>query len=290
MTGVTDGAKAVRGLRELRERRMRTDVFRAALPVMGSVALAAVIGAAGPAGAQDPPGNNGTIKVDDVEFDDLPNNEPHVGCTFQIDWYGYDEGADIESEVLFEAIPPTTTEGDGQELLSEDGIEIGGDPNDGGGSEQGLDASRTYDLTSGLQGITPHPEQGWHVRLTIHADGSQGADLKVKVFWVSGCEVPPTTSSTSSSTSSTTSTTETDGSTTTTMDRHDPTTTVPGGVGPSGSQQPGQPVDVEPTGSSGGLPITGSNSLGLLALAVGLVCIGTGAVITTRRLRATGDG
>ncbi|HEV8374234.1 MAG TPA: hypothetical protein VGR68_13625, partial [Actinomycetota bacterium] len=40
----------------------------------------------------NPPGNNGTIKVDGVPFDDAPDNEPHVGCTFQVDFYGYDEG------------------------------------------------------------------------------------------------------------------------------------------------------------------------------------------------------
>jgi hypothetical protein len=272
---------------------MRTDAFRAALPVVGGVALAAVIGAAGPAGAQDPPGNNGTIKIDGVDFDSHPDNEPHVGCTFQVDWYGYDEG-DLESEVLFEAIPPTTTDGPGDELLSETGIDIGEDDNSGGGSEEGLDAFRTYDLTDELAGITPHPEQGWHVRLTIHADGSIGADTKFKVFWVSGCEVPPTSSSSTSSTtstsstSSTTSTTEKDGSTTSTTERHETTTSAPGG-GPSGSQPPGQPA-VEPTSSSGGLPITGSNSLGLVALALGLVCIGSGVVITTRRLRASSEG
>ena len=25
-------------------------------------------------------------------FDDHPNNQPHVGCVFQVDFYGYDEG------------------------------------------------------------------------------------------------------------------------------------------------------------------------------------------------------
>ena len=37
------------------------------------------------------------VKVDDVPFDDHPNNEPHVGCSFQIDFYGYDEG-DLEQQ------------------------------------------------------------------------------------------------------------------------------------------------------------------------------------------------
>jgi hypothetical protein len=54
----------------------------------------------------NPPGNNGTIKVDDSPFDDAPDNEPHVGCTFQVDFYGYDEG-DLGATVTFEAHPPT---------------------------------------------------------------------------------------------------------------------------------------------------------------------------------------
>jgi hypothetical protein len=29
------------------------------------------------------------VKVDGTSFDDLPNNEPHVGCVFQVDFYGY---------------------------------------------------------------------------------------------------------------------------------------------------------------------------------------------------------
>jgi hypothetical protein len=51
------------------------------------------------------------VKVDDVPFDDHPNNEPHVGCSFQIDFYGYDEG-DLEAQVTFEAHLPTQRAGD----------------------------------------------------------------------------------------------------------------------------------------------------------------------------------
>ena len=35
-------------------------------------------------------GNNGTVKIDGVEFDTHPDNEPHVGCIFQVDFYGFD--------------------------------------------------------------------------------------------------------------------------------------------------------------------------------------------------------
>jgi hypothetical protein len=152
----------------------------------------------------DPPGNNGTVKVDGEEFDDHPDNEPHVGCIFQIDWYGFDEG-DLFSDVTFEVHPPTGK----PEVILTDEVFIGEDSNSGGGSEAGLDASETYDLTDVLQGFEPHPNQGWHVKLTVNNDGSQGADVKHKVFWVSGCETPPTTTTSTSTTStSTTSTTE----------------------------------------------------------------------------------
>ena len=93
------------------------------------------------------------------------------------------------------------------ETILEDDVFIGEDDNSGGGSEAGLDASETYDLTSALAGFEPHPQQGWHVKLTVNNDGSQGADVKHKVFWVSGCESPPTTSS-STTEAPTTSTSE----------------------------------------------------------------------------------
>jgi LPXTG-motif cell wall-anchored protein len=190
--------------------------------LVGAVCLVASI--PGQAGAQagGPPGNNGTVKIDGEDFDDHPDNEPHVGCVFQVDFYGYDEG-DLFADVTFKVQPPT-----GNEVILEDtDIFIGEDDNSGGGSEAGLDASKTYDLTSLLAAFEPHPQQGWHVKLTVNADGSQGADVKHKVFWVTGCETPPTTSTTST-TSSTTTTTEkpttTTSSTTTTTEK--PTTTT----------------------------------------------------------------
>lgn len=129
-----------------------------------------------------PPGNNGTVKVDGIEFDDHPNNEPHVGCTFQIDFYGYDEG-DLFATATFELHPPTTSPTGDDLLLHDTDIFIGEDEA-GGGTD--LDASVTYDLEEALaaSGATAHPQQGFHVKLTVHAEGSIGADVKHKVFWV----------------------------------------------------------------------------------------------------------
>ncbi|MEY2430766.1 MAG: hypothetical protein QOC92_491 [Acidimicrobiaceae bacterium] len=132
-------------------------------------------------GGGDPAGNNGTIKIDGVPFDDAPDNEPHPGCVFQVDFYGFDAGPLI-ADLTFEAVAPTLGG-----VVVTDQVSIGEDSHAGGGSEAGLDASSRYDLRAQLAGIEPHPKQGWHIRLTVHADGSQGSDVKHKVFWVSGC-------------------------------------------------------------------------------------------------------
>lgn len=151
--------------------------FALVLVTAGPVAAAS---GAGDAHAGDPPGNNGTVKIDGVPFDNAPDNEPHPGCVFQVDFYGFDAG-DLTAEVTFEAVAPTA----GGTLLT-DQVPIGQDSHAGGGSERGLDASRTYDLSE-LASITPQPNQGWHVRLTVDAEGSQGSGVKHKVFWVDGC-------------------------------------------------------------------------------------------------------
>jgi hypothetical protein len=249
---------------------------------------------AGPAAAQqDPPGNNGTVKIDGVDFDDHPNNEPHVGCVFQVDFYGFDAG-DLNATVRFQAWPPTGN----QETLLTDEVPIGQDAA-GGGTD--LDASATYDLTDELAAFTPHPQQGWHVRLTVHAEGSQGADTKHKVFWVSGCGGGTTTSSSSTTSSSTTSssttssttpggsTTSTHGGSTTSTPGGSTTSSVPGvgGTTPStgpGGVTPGAPTTV-PAGGGGALPRTGSNTVPLAVGSLALIALGTGGLLGARHLR-----
>lgn len=133
----------------------------------------------------DPAGNNGTIKIDDVDFDSHPNNEPHVGCVFQVDFYGFDKG-DNNAIVTFAGHSPTNDGGltvsSGQGNPST--VFIGEDDASGGGSEAGLDASETYVLAFTGE---PHPKQGYHVKLTVNAPESKGSDVKHKVFWVQDC-------------------------------------------------------------------------------------------------------
>lgn len=174
-----------------------------ALPGMGRLiavlsVFALILLFAAPVALGDPPGNNGTVKIDGLAFDDHPNNEPHVGCVFEVDFYGFDEGDDLFAAVTFEAHPPT-----GNAVLLTDEVFIGEDAA-GGGTD--LDASREYDLSVPLAEFEPHPQQGYHVKLTVNADGSIGADTKHKVFWVTDCDdpkPPPTTTTTIKATTTT---------------------------------------------------------------------------------------
>jgi len=230
----------------------------------------------------NPPGNNGTIKIDDVEFDDHPNNEPHVGCVFQVDFYGYDEG-DLDATVTFEAHPPTLRDGDDQVLLA-DTVLIGEDDNSGGGSEAGLDASETYTLD--LCGIEPYANQGVHVKLTIHAEGSQGADVKHKVFWVTGCGPSPTTTTkpgettTTTKPGETTTTTKPGASSTSGVTSSSGETTTTTAVGGSSTTTPGG-------GAGGELPFTGAGGA-MPLLVVGLALVGLGAASLLAKARRGG--
>src|SRR5688500_3559353 len=73
-----------------RARRRQVGAGLTALP-FALLALANPAGAASP-NPSGPPGNNGTIKIDGTAFDSHPNNEPHVGCVFEVDFYGFDMG------------------------------------------------------------------------------------------------------------------------------------------------------------------------------------------------------
>ena len=136
----------------------------------------------GSAASGDPSGNNGTVKIDRLgDVDRIPNNVPHPGCTFQVEWYGFDGGADVVSTVSFTMQAPTR-----DASLSVDGpltVPVGGDAASGAGTASGLDAVQAYTLS-----FTGTPaKQGYHVRLTVATPRSRGNDTKTKVFWVEPC-------------------------------------------------------------------------------------------------------
>ncbi len=125
--------------------------------VVGSALCMLVAGAGSALAGGNPPGNNGTVKLDGMPFEQSQANEPHVGCAFAIDFFGFDQGA-LTGTATFELQPPT-----GNDLLLVDSTFIGGDPA-GGGTDldgtlyedlsaaiaaSGATSSRTKDSTSG---------------------------------------------------------------------------------------------------------------------------------------------
>jgi LPXTG-motif cell wall-anchored protein len=253
--------------------------------------------------AQDPAGNNGTVKVDgDGEWDrpNPPNaNDPHVECEFEVVFYNFDKGTgeDFEATVTFEFQPPTTRPDPGaDQTILTDKVFIGEDPAGGGQDE---DARELYDLQPYLTGVEPHEEQGYHVKLTIHAPGSQGNDTKHKVFWVDECPEPPGPTTTTTTAATTTTTTVEEATTTTTAA---PTTTTTAGAttttvtavveGIAEEKPPTTPGAVPGTPEVGGveevtappptLPRTGPRT-GFLYSGLGLMLTGLGFLALGRR-------
>ena len=123
----------------------------------------------------DPGGNNGTVKI-------TPGT---AACVVNIEWYGFDEGADILSTVVFEMQAPTRHIGFSSTGPTE--VFVGGDPASGAGTDTGFDGEASYSLAFDGEPAA----QGYHVKLTTHTPFSNGADTKHKVFWVQACEETP---------------------------------------------------------------------------------------------------
>jgi hypothetical protein len=137
----------------------------------------------------DPPGNNGTVKIEGVDIDSIPDNNPHQGCIFTIEFRGYDKGANFMATYSLDAQPPS-----GKDInITSGSVFIGEDP---AGGANDLDATVVINLDQfPLNNLIEHPQQGFHLKLTVHADGSKGNDTKHKVFWVEGCPSYPATPS-----------------------------------------------------------------------------------------------
>lgn len=152
-----------------------------------SAGLVAAIVGSGPALAAkrppgDPPGNNGTIKVVATDPSDPdPGNEPQLDtCMLWLEFYGFDAGQ--TAEVIFNAHAPTAA----KELLRWTGT-ISDDAAGGGGDDDNVIG---FNLTSALQGLEAHPQQGYHVKVTSDALEAPGGP-KQKVFWMNCAAEPP---------------------------------------------------------------------------------------------------
>jgi len=233
-------------------------------------------------GRTHPPGNNGTVKIDGVPFDNAPNNEPHPGCTFQIDFYNYEQG-DLWASYEMELWAPT-----GSGTLWEGETFVGEDPASGGTD---WDGSATFTFSAAQAaalGGEPNPNQGYHVRLTVHVPaGSIGADVKHKMFWVN-CGVQTTTTPPPGGTT-VTPTPSGSGSASTSVSASASASASASGSVLGTTVTPGRSgKGTTTTASVQGLAFTGMDIVLPLLMMLALLLLGAGALRFARRLDRTG--
>ncbi|HEU5035587.1 MAG TPA: hypothetical protein VFT70_01185 [Nocardioides sp.] len=127
------------------------------------------------AGKDDGGSNKGDIKISTVGGPADNSNEAHVGCSFDLQWYGFERST---STVSF---APQGGSSKGLQIAVASGptsVELG-DPKSG----SDLNTIRTYTLR--FTGADPHDQQGYHVEVTVDTERSDGkkGDGKKKVFW-----------------------------------------------------------------------------------------------------------
>ncbi|WP_433286435.1 LPXTG cell wall anchor domain-containing protein [Micromonospora sp. CA-244673] len=245
----------------------RRHVARAALTAAAATAL---LGLATPAWAtgnpHNPKGDNGTVKIDGTPFSDKVDNQPHVTCDFELEFFNFDK--DQKADITLWAQAPSATPKD-KVVWSKKNVVISTDP--ASGAENDHDAvislsSKDLDLA----GLTLHPKQGYHLKLDVDLTDGRSSAGKHKVFWLKPCESPgnPTTPTPS------------------TPGGETPTPTPGGSENPSGTPAPGTSAGGGQGGGSGtegGLPLTGvaATSISL----AGLALIGGGVLLMTLRRR-----
>ena len=154
----------------------------------------------------DPPGNNGTIKIEqgNPANSDL-GNEPHgENCEIWVEFYGFDK--DQTADITFALQPPTKPK-DSEVVFrypddqSKPGVPISDDAAGGGPNDPEPDQTFSFKLSKALTGVEPHPQQGYHIKLSVDVREAPGAS-KHKVFWMAPCppeqQPPPETEATAS--------------------------------------------------------------------------------------------
>lgn len=221
------------------------------LAILAAACGLGVGAAASGAAAQpnDPDGNNGTVKIDNVPVDDSPANMPHVTCPFAVQFFGFDEGQ--TADIRLAAHPPSGSSS--QTVAALNNVVVSDDPAGGAGN----DVDNSFVFTADdldLSGLEEHPQQGFHIKLFVTSEGLPGDGKKHKVFWLKCAKPSPTPT---------------------------PTKTV----SPSPTQTTKPPTAAPTKTSPGALPVTGTGNWigGIAGFGLALVAGGTGLMLIRRR-------
>ena len=250
----------------------------------------------------NPPGNNGTVFIHDVQGDETPHNVPHVGCTFYVDFFGFD--ANQQATVSFAGQAPT-----GKDTQLSGGWSGTVSTTDAGGAGNDFDKELTFtadELNVGQLG-TP-AQQGYHIKMTVVTN--EPGDHKYKVFWMQPCTQTAATSNTDTAPSDTTTGTEAAPTSVGTL----PSMAQSGGETSSAGQSSGAATVLATTASrkagiptqvlgrsitrgsapaatpaAASLPFTGAEIGGMAAAALAALAGGTALTVAGRRRRTRGE-
>ena len=121
------------------------------------------------------------MKVDAAAYDTRVDNEPHASCAFRVTFFGFDEGQ--TADITVTGIAPTR----GGLLLQDKAVPTSDDAA-GGAAPDPDGATRVYTIDDlGLGSVTPHPKQGYHVKVAVDSLEAPGG-AKQKVLWLEPCE------------------------------------------------------------------------------------------------------
>lgn len=142
-------------------------------------------------GGNAPPGNNGTIKIDEFTMDPGNDNDTHLPCGgFSVSFFGYDGGSAAHTGVIY-VTPWAPTSGGTKGTFGPFTVTPAGWTRTSGNQ---FDANYTVSWTQLaplFAGVAP-AAQGYHVRIEVEVTGSQGADDKFKMAWLTPCAPLPT--------------------------------------------------------------------------------------------------
>jgi hypothetical protein len=109
----------------------------------------------------------------------VQDNEPHPGCLFKLQFFGFPEGSDVSYQ--FAVYPPTSnTNGPGTLITPPGKVELTlPAPGD---RKLKLNTGK-IDLRDGLAaaGVSAHPIQGFHVKLAVTTSGEEVQGLLGRV-------------------------------------------------------------------------------------------------------------
>ncbi|WP_205801335.1 LPXTG cell wall anchor domain-containing protein [Micromonospora thermarum] len=210
----------------------RRRVVRAAVIAAATASLALAAPAWAAPGGNNPPGDNGTVKIDGKEFEDHVDNQPHVTCEFELEFFNFD--TDQAADITLTAQPPSGTD---KVVWSIKNKIISTDPASGAENDHD-EVIKLSAADLDLAGLKQHEKHGYHLKLDVDLVEGQSSDAKHKVFWLEPCRTSPTPTTPAPTT---------------------PVPTTPGGNGGGGEDDPSLPI----TGVAGtGIALTGLALIG----------------------------